>query len=439
MILRDYQESGINEIRAAFSARILRVCYVAPPGAGKGTMVAYMARTAAERGKRVLFLIHRRELLQQIQEDIGTPHQNIQLGMAQSIVRRLDTMTPPDLIISDEFHHGVANTWRKIFNCFSDAYLVGLTATPARTNGSGLSEICDKLIIGPDVKTLIERGFLAPFRYFAPPVQGVDLSGIRIKMGDYDQTAIAQMMDKPNITGQAIDHYRQLSDGKQAIIYCASIQHSQSTAAAFKAAWYSAQHVDGNTPDDERAQAIADFKAGKLKILCNVELFGEGLNVPGVEVVILLRPTQSLTLYVQQSMRSMRPWPGKTAIIIDAVGNCFRHGLPDEPREWNLTGTVRKRKSEAATISVRACMMCYAALPTGTHECPYCHYVFPVESRVLEEKSGELKELTAVEKKQKRMEVGMCRTIAELKAVAAARNYKPGWVWAMAKAKGIKA
>ena len=233
--LRDYQEKAITDIREQFKLGINRVCYVAPCGAGKGTLVAYMANKAADNGYRVLFLIHRQELLEQIADDIGRKHELIHLMSVQTAVRRLDKIPEPQLIISDEFHHGTANTWRKIFNYFDKALLVGLTASPARLNGAGLSDICDKLIIGPSVKSLIDRGFLAPYKYYAPPMP-VDFSDVKIKLGDYDQTEISIRINKPHITGKAIEHYKQLANGKQAIIYCTNIQHSIDTAAQFNSA-----------------------------------------------------------------------------------------------------------------------------------------------------------------------------------------------------------
>ena len=435
MDLRAYQTQGIDEIRASFAQGIRRVCYVAPCGAGKGTMVAWMANTAADKNNQVLFLIHRRELLDQIREDIGREHPLITLKTVQSC----RDVPEPRLIISDEFHHGTAATWRRIFDRFPQANVVGLTATPARMGGQGLSEICDRLILGPTAAELIAQGYLAPYKYFAPPMP-VDFEDIKIRCGDYDQREISIRIDKPHITGKAIEHYQQLAAGKQAIIYCASLEHSRNTVAAFRAVGISAKHVDGETPAEIRKQAIEDFKAGKLTVLSNVQLFGEGLNLPGVEVVILLRPTQSLTLNLQQSMRSMRPGPGKTAIIIDAVGNVYRHGLPSDNRTWSLDG-IKRRKPQAGGVGVRTCtncFMCYSPAPA----CPYCGHVKEMTARMLAEESGTLAEYDAEQAaqaaKQARMEVGRARTMADLQQIAKERSYNPGWVWNMARAKGIR-
>ena len=171
--------------------------------------------------------------------------------------------------------------------------------------------------------------------------------------------------------------------------------------------------------------------------MSNVELFGEGLNLPGVEVVILLRPTQSLVLYIQQSMRSMRPGKNKTAIIIDAVGNVFCHGLPDEPREWSLEGVKRRSKSETASVGIRTCPNCYlchAPAPV----CPYCKYEYQMTPRQLAEESGTLQEYIAEEKKKARMTVGRARTIEDLEKIAEERGYKYQWVRIQARLKNIK-
>lgn len=452
MKLRDYQQQGIADIRAAFAGDIKRVCYVAPCGAGKRIMMVYMATEAEKRGNPTTFLLHRNELIEQTAEtldengvDYGviTPgarikDRAIQVASVQTLSRRIDKLPAPGLIIPDEAHHAVAKTWRSIFDTWPDAYVVGLTATPQRLGGQGLGDVFDSLVIGPTTRELIQAGYLAPFKYYAPP-QVADLDGLHINRGDFEQKEIAARMDRPQIIGDAIAHYQKLAPGKRAIVYCASREHSRNTAAAFAAVGIPAQHIDGETHPGVRRQAIQDFKEGRLQIISNVDLIGEGLDVPGMEAVILLRPIASLTLFIQQSMRPMRPDknnPFKTAIILDHVGNAFRHGLPDEDREWSLEG-IKRRQRGAGTVSVRQCLKCYAA-HTPAPKCPYCGYEYPPEVRVVKQTAGELRELTEVERKNNRMEVGRARTIDELKRIAAERGYAPGWVWYQAKLKGIK-
>jgi superfamily II DNA or RNA helicase len=271
-----------------------------------------------------------------------------------------------------------------------------------------------------------------------------DLNNIKIKLGDFDSEEIEIRVNKPAVIGDAVDHYVRLANGKQAIAYCASISHSQNTAAAFNAAGITAKHIDGTTPKAEREQAVMDFREGKITVLTNVDLFGEGLDCPGVEVVILLRPTQSLTLYIQQSMRGMRPDktnPFKTAIILDHVGNVFHHGLPDTPREWSLDGVIKRRQAGETAIGIRTCPHCYLC-HSPAPVCPYCSYEYQMTARQLAEEAGELKEFDAEvarkEKLRKIISLNECKTIADLKEFAKANGYKPGWVWHRAKIKNIR-
>lgn len=452
--LRDYQIDGIDQMRKLFLLGFKKIVFVAPCGSGKTMVFVFMANSAAKRGKRTIFLVHRQELIKQASESLtalgvahgiiapGHPLTNdlVQVASVQTLVRRLDKVVIPDMIICDEAHHATASTWIKILEYFADAFAVGLTATPERTGGQGLGDVFQEIVIGPSAKELIAQGHLAPYKYYAPPIQA-DLDGISIKMGDFDSVEIASRMDKPSVVGDAIKHYKELANGKQAIAYCASILHSQNIANAFQAAGITAKHIDGTTPNNEREQAIEDFRQGKITVLCNVDLIGEGFDVPSMECVILLRPTQSLTLYIQQSMRAMRSDknnPEKVAIILDHVGNVFRHGLPDEEREWSLASKKRTKKDMEKTVGIKQCPECYAA-----HEpapvCPKCGFIYPVRSRELEEADGDLKEITAIEKKERRMDVGKCKTLEDLKKIAAERGYKSSWVHTQAKLKGIRA
>src|SRR5699024_490820 len=249
---------------------------------------------------------------------IGVPKENYEIGMVQTIVRRLDKTIKPSLIITDENHHALAASYRKIYDYFEDVPKLGFTATPIRLNGSGLGDVNDLLIEEVDAKWLIDNGFLAPYKYYAPKLINTDQLKLN-SLKEFSSTSINQAMEQKTIYGDAVKHYKELADGEQAIAYCHSIESSKTTAAAFNHNGINAVHIDAKTPKQERDDLIDDFRKGKTKVLCNVDLIGEGFDVPDCSTVIMLRPTQSLSLYIQQSMRGMRYKEGKTSIIIDHV------------------------------------------------------------------------------------------------------------------------
>lgn len=453
--LRDYQDDIVNKIGAEFDAGRRRICTVLGCGGGKTVIFSWLSGRARLKGNDVLILQHRAELIQQTSDTLtsaGISHsliaagmplnlrEKIQVASVQTVARRLNKINPPKIIIIDEAHHALANTWKRILAEYPDALVIGMTATPARTNGQGLSDIFESIVEGPCVKELIETGYLAPYQYFAPP-QIAQLDGVKVKMGDYDQKQVAEIMDKSVIIGDAVQHYRELAAGKRAIVYCASVEHSQHTAAQFAAAGFTAAHLDGDTHPVERKRLVDNFKAGRLQVLTNVDLFGEGFDVPGAEAVIMLRPTQSLTLFIQQSMRGMRIDPGnpdKQAIILDHVGNVARHGLPDEDRTWTLAGTRKERStSSKSEFPVRQCPKCYTAHRTSL-QCPKCGYLYPVEQRAeIEQVSGELAQVIDIERQKRRQEVGRARTVEELEQIAIARGYSFHWIRKMCELKHI--
>lgn len=434
MELRDYQEKAISDVRSAWAAGFRRPCVVMPCGAGKSVTVAEIAKRTASKGNRVQFLVHRQELCDQIWHtfyDYGVDMTLCDIGMVQTVCRRIDRMLPPSLIITDENHHCLAPSYRKIYDAFPDAWCVGVTATPVRLNGGGLGEVNDCLIIGPTVKELIARKCLAPFDYYAPPV--ADLSGLKTKRnGDFDPKDIEAALNKPKIYGDVISYYRQLANGTKAVCYCATITSSKSMATEFTANGIPAAHIDGDTPKAQRAEIISAFRNGSITVLCNVDLISEGFDVPDCGCAILLRPTKSLTLYIQQSMRCMRYRPDKRAVIIDHVGNVHRFGLPDQDFEWSLTPTPAKRKTEKtdAELKIRQCPKCFSAHPTAA-VCPVCGYEYPVSERVIETKEARLERITETVKHYSRP--AECRSREELAAYGKMKGYKRGWVYYAAK------
>jgi superfamily II DNA or RNA helicase len=248
-------------------------------------------------------------------------------------------------------------------------------------------------------------------------------------------------MNRPTVTGDAIAHYRKLADGQQAIAFCCSIDHANSVCSAFTAAGISAATLLGNTAN--RDQIVAAFGAGTLQILVTVDVVSEGFDIPAASCAILLRPTQSLGLYLQQVGRVLRPAPGKShALVLDHVGNVARHGFPDDHHDWSLADGVRTTSGQSAP-SVRTCSECFAAFKPAP-ECPVCGAACaPIKSRVIRQMAGELTELRREAVRQRieertasKRQQRAARTLPELLALAKQRGYSPGWAYRIFHARG---
>ena len=249
MPLRPYQDDIVEQVRAAWREGYKAPCIVLPCGGGKSCILAEMARRTTWQAKRILFLVHRKELVEQIIQTFirwGVDMRYCDIGMVQTYTRRLAKLPKPTLIMTDENHHSCAASYKRIYEHFPDVLRVGVTATPVRLNGDGLGDVNDKLIVGVSAKWLIEHDCLAPYDYYAPSI--ADLSGLHTKMGEYVTTEVEKAMIKKAIFGDTVSYYRKLAAGKQAICYCVSIKHSQMMAEAFTAAGITACHIDGETP-----------------------------------------------------------------------------------------------------------------------------------------------------------------------------------------------
>lgn len=441
MQLRPYQNELVEKVRQAWRMGYKAPCIVLGCGGGKSCIVAEMARRTTFNGKRVLFLVHRRELVDQIRSTFirwGVDMKLCNVGMVQTFTRRLEKLPKPALIITDENHHSLAQSYKRIYEYFSDVSRVGVTATPVRLNGDGLGDVNDILIQGVSTKWLIKNNCLAPYDYYAPDV--ADLTGIHTSHGEYVASEIEKAMAKNTVFGDVIKYYKQLAKGKKAVCYCASINHSAATARAFREAGISAEHIDGKTPKAERDRIISDFRKGKITILCNVDLISEGFDVPDCECSILLRPTKSLTLFIQQSMRCMRYRPNKKAVIIDHAGNYARFGMPDDDRKWTLEKRDKKKNksSQKSSEKVKQCPECFFTFRAkqGMTHCPHCGYVFPTAERKITE-DGDAK-LTKIEGfKLDYRTPADCKSYSELLDYAKTHNYKSGWAFYQAKNRGL--
>jgi len=447
--LRSYQQQAVLDLRNAFRFGYRAPLLCLPTGGGKTIIFTVIAQASANRGRRVLILVHRRELLRQASRklaDIGldhgliaagipTSHQPVQVASVQTIARRLSTIDwQPDLIIIDEAHHATAGQWERTLQHWPNAYRLGVTATPCRLDGRGLRSAFDHLVFGPSVAELIDTGYLSHSRIYAPPVVA-DLSSIRTRAGDYANDQAAAAMDRPTVTGDAIAHYQRLAAGQQAIAFCCNIAHAESVCAAFLAAGISASLLLGGTAD--RDQVVADFGAGLVQVLVTVDVVSEGFDVPAASCAIILRPTKSLGLYLQQVGRVLRPAPGKqAALILDHVGNVSRHGFPDDHRDWTLDDGIKRTAGGVVAPSVRTCPECYAAFKPQPI-CPVCGaQCAPITNRKIRQLAGELQELRRSEMRQARRSQGAARTLPQLLALAKERGYSPGWAYRIHQARG---
>jgi len=449
MQLRSYQQRAIDDLRNAYRFGYWAPLLCLPTGGGKTIIFTAIAHASASRGRRVLILVHRRELLCQASAKLtaaGLDHgliaagiepspAAVQVASVQTIARRLSTIDwQPDLIIIDEAHHATAGQWERTLQHWPNAYRLGVTATPCRLDGRGLRSAFDHLVLGPSVAELIDTGFLSHSRIYAPPVVA-NLSGIRTRAGDYANDQAAAAMDRPTVTGDAIAHYQRLAAGQQAIAFCCNVAHAESVCAAFQAAGINASLLLGGTVD--RDQVVADFGAGAVQVLVTVDVVSEGFDVPAASCAILLRPTKSLGLYLQQVGRVLRPAPGKqAALILDHVGNVTRHGFPDDHRDWTLDDGIKRTAGGAVAPSVRTCPECYAAFKPAPI-CPVCGaQCAPITNRKIRQLAGELQELRRTEMRAARRSQGQARTLPELLALAKERGYSPGWAYRVHQSRG---
>lgn len=449
--LRDYQLSGVSRFRESLKKH-KRSVLVAPTGAGKTRMAIRMMQGANQQGHVCWFVVHRRELCNQTSRalwDAKLEHGlimsgktssplNIQVATVITAANRIEKLPPekrPNVIIFDECHRSVSSAYTRIIEACPDAFVIGLTATPQRTDGRGLSELYNDLVEVQSMAWLIEKGYLSRYRLIGPTACP-DLSNVKMKGGDYDNNQLTAVMDKPKIIGDAIKAYQQFALGKRCMVFCVSIKHSKHTCEQYNAAGIQAEHIDGTHSDNEREAALERLRKGETLVLCSVQLAIEGLDIPAVEVVQQLRPTQSVIVYLQAIGRGLRPEPGKKELIIlDQVSNWVRHGLPCDEREWTLAGrekgSRKKKQDDEADINLQQCKSCYHIFRKGVTQCPSCGAEVELMGRKVEQVDGELSEIDLQQaKKEKRMEQGRASTLVELVRLGMSRGMNKPSAWA---------
>lgn len=428
------------------------ILMTAPVGFGKTIVSAYFAQKIIEKGKTMFFCVHTKDLMTQTIKAFskfnikfgimasGYPEAKrmpIQLCSIPTLKNRIEKYYTPSMVVVDECHFCGAPGWAKIVKYYKEkgSYIVGLSASPWRLDGSGLGEQFDKIVSGVSVRWLIDNKYLSEYKLYAPST--IDTSKFHMKMGEYDQKETAFAMDKPSVIGSAIKSYKQFADGRNSIAFCVSVEHSKHTAAEFNANGIRAVHLDGECDIQYRKKVINDFASGDIKVITNCALFSAGFDLSlqankdiTVESVILLRPTASLSLYVQMTGRALR-YKNYPAIILDHASCCLQHGLPDDDREWTLKGIDQNKKQSEKVSGIRICGGCFAACRPTERVCRFCGKEFEIKYRKVAEQDGELKEIDIVQARRvQKMEQGKATTLEQLTELGKRRGYKRAHLWA---------
>lgn len=456
--LRGYQGDSVHNTRQAMR-RHRRVLLQLPTGGGKTAIATFMASETAAKGRLVYFICHRNELLEGTSKTFakyglahsyvaaGLPYdrrQLVQLCSIDTLKNRVHTLPEPALVIWDECHHLGAAGWQAVMDAWGRAFHIGLTATPVRTDGAGLDTQFDEIVLGPSVAWLIENGHLAPYEAFIP-AGGMAVAGVKKRAGDFIGKDVVERQDKPKLTGDIITHWRKNALGLKSIAFAPTLEFSQYMVDQFNAAGIPAAHLDGNTPKLERRQIITAYADGRIQMLWNRFLFGEGFDLAAIagrdvtiDCVIDCAPTMSLALALQRWGRALRP--PNTAIILDHAANILRHGFPDDEREWSLEGREKTGRGGATDGPPPPiiCEGCFNAIRRpAPPACPHCGKLLKREVAAIEVEDGELKaandnDKAAIRAMRKREEQE-AKDIGALIALGQRRGYTNPAGWAMKK------
>lgn len=453
--LRPYQNGLIDQVRDFLRQGRKRVLAYLPTGAGKTEVAGEIFKNAAEKKRRALFVCHRIELVKNASDrfsKLGIGHgiiqgentrstwQGILVCSIQTLTRRM--VDSCDLIIVDEAHRCAASRdYHKLFARFKDVPIIGLSATPfakglAKEHEAIGGPLFEDIVIGATIPQLIEDGFLVDVDIYGPSEP--DLTGVKVVKGDYDQKQLGERVDQPKLVGDIVAHWQKLGRGQQTICFATNIAHSKHIAAEFAAAGIAAGHIDAYTEEWERDRIIKSFRNGDITVLSNVGVLCEGFDCPAAAVMILARPTKSLTLYIQMAGRVLRPYEGKErALILDHSGTAKRLGFPtdelplelDDGKPKTSEGSAREKPKPLPKI----CAKCSFLKPPKVHICPACGFK-PERQSEIETEDGALQKM-ARGKKTGLTPEQKAQFLAELKGLANERSKSQGWVLANYRAR----
>lgn len=392
-------------------------------------------------------LVHRLELLDQHIATLagyGVDTSRIRVESVFTEARRLGKHSKPLLLILDEAHLSKAASWERVVEYY-DTWTVGFSATPCRLDGRPLGDIFQSMVQGITHKELTKMNRLAPYDYYAPTI--VDISSLSKRGGDFVTSEVEDLVCTRTVYGDVLRSYETLAKGRRTIAFCVSVRHSKEIAELFNAAGIPAASLDGSMSKSARSEIMRNFRAGTIRVLSSCNIISEGISVDECDCCMLLRPTDSLALYIQQSCRCLRYMPGKRAVILDMAGNYTRHGLPDSDREWNLNSNIKSIREYNAdgTLSLRVCAFCFKTFKTAP-VCPFCGESYELTPRELKRMEEiELKRIEAekfeaeqVRKRQVAQDIRAARSYQDLLEIQKKNGYAPGWAAFRARARGYK-
>lgn len=429
--LRQNQIDALQQLRLKLRSDLLRLILIAPCGFGKTIVAAEMIRSAVSKNKRVAFIAGRRELIDQTMDKLerlevqagvvmGSDWRRddylpVQVCTIQTLARRLDRLPPADLVIVDECHGAYSESHKKVLAQYGGIPVIGLTATPFRADKRGLGDIFQDTVMTATTRDLINQGFLVDYDAFAYTCP--ELHEVQMRTFDYDQEQLGLAVNTSILVGSIVREYLKHARGRRALVFAVNVAHSEHIAQEFRDNGVPAAHVDADTPNTERKQAILDFATGKLMVMTSVDIFSEGFDAPAAEVAILARPTKSLTKYIQQVGRVLRisPETGKKRALLHChSGNILRHGFVDDPRSYSLTSTPDHVR---ALFTCPACYEVFGAIRRDGR-CPKCGELIAEPHEVTEKGERRVKD----EVEGDRIGVEQIRKMREMRDAAGIRN-----------------
>ena len=461
------QERVVNDTRQAFADGAESVCMQGSTGMGKTVCAGYVAQNAMRLhgdhpGVVILFMVHRRELVKQtvktlkkfgLGDHLGViapwaplaPWKEIQVAMIPTLARRPQLveqhLSDVKLRVTDEAHHVRAKTWEALINRIGGWHL-GLTATPGRPDGKGLGRIFDALVIGESYSSLASKGRLASIDVLVPKLP-LNIEKVPVRMGDYNQTELERRITGPVIV-KSVDTWMQHASDRRTIHFAVTRRHSKHHVAQLVERGINAVHLNGNTPDGERDQAMARFEAGDIQVISNVGLFTEGVDAPDCDCVHMDRPTRSIVLWLQANGRMSRPKDdGRRGLCIDGGRSSIESNLghPEDPVEWSLddgAGGSHGSSGRREQSEYRLCGHCRMLTAALMDICEHCgrekQTVMPteVDSEMVELESNSRKR-RAVKKKtgklsRRELSIKVVATGGDegkMRALAAELGYNP--------------